>query len=100
MSEKIKLYRPANGTEGDCFYAAWCASCEHERKMREDPDFGDGCQILGATFMFDVTDDSYPKEWRYGDDGRAMCTAYLAERDDNPAVPRCTKTVDMFGDPK
>jgi len=31
-------YRPSNGTEGDCYFAAWCCKCQRDKAMRESMD--------------------------------------------------------------
>lgn len=28
-------YQPSNGTEGECFFDAWCRQCARDRSMRE-----------------------------------------------------------------
>lgn len=95
-----KPYRPANGTEGDFFYGAYCRDCIRERALRADPEgFGLGCPIAGRSFFIcDVNDPAYPKEWIYGADGQPTCTAF--EHDVGQEEARCDKTGDMFGDAK
>lgn len=85
MGEK---YRPSNGTEGAAFISAWCCDCERDKN--ED------CQILAATFRYDVTDPDYPKEWQCGKDG-PCCTAWHPLGEPLP-LPRDEHTVDMFSD--
>ena len=60
-----KLYRPANGTEGMIFMAAFCDRCKLEPT----------CKIMLSTMAYDTTDAEYPTEWRYVDD-KPTCTAY------------------------
>jgi hypothetical protein len=72
-----KLYRPSNGTEGDCFHAKWCAHCEKERMYRQDRD-NDGCQILIWTMAVGIDDDDYPAEW-IEDERGPRCTAFEEE---------------------
>lgn len=86
-------YRPGNGTEGMSFIDHWCGRCTRDQAFREDPDSGDGCPIVAATFAFEVTDPKYPKEW-ISDDKGPRCTAFTTD----PAQPaRCEQTSDMFG---
>ena len=92
MSES---YRPASGTEGADFDDVWCSNCARDAAFRnggcEDPALG--CRILADTFVFQIDDPKYPKEWIYGSDGRPCCTAYT----EDPKLPvRCTQTIDMF----
>lgn len=90
-------YRPSNGTEGADFIDHWCGHCERDREFREDPDAGDGCEIVAATFRFDVNHPDYPKEWIEDEKG-PRCTAFTTD----PARPvRCNRTADMFaGNPQ
>lgn len=96
-------YRPSNGTEGDFFFAGWCTKCARDKHLREDTAFEDTfeggdddlCEILGRTFVYNVEDSEYPKEWQYGKDGQPCCTAFIPKGEPIP-VPRCTLTVDMF----
>lgn len=90
-----KPYRPATGTEGAAFQDYWCGWCARDAAFRDDPDFGEGCQIVADTFVYDIDDPKYPKEWVYDADGRPKCTAFTTD----PKRPvRCDKTRDMFGD--
>lgn len=62
-------YRPSNGTEGDCFFAAWCCKCQRDKAMREGMDVdecddNERCDIIANTMCYDVEDEEYPKEWR------------------------------------
>jgi hypothetical protein len=68
------LYRPSNGTEGECFIETWCAHCQHDEAFRRDE--GDGCPIVAATFCYRVDEPDYPREWTYNDKGRPICTAF------------------------
>lgn len=71
MSEtKTEPYRPSNGTEGEFFYAEWCARCQREAGARK-------CGIIFAAMTYDEDDPEYPKEW--------VCDA-----DSYPGNPRCT----------
>lgn len=86
-------YLPSNGTDGECFIAAWCGKCARDRCVREGVDFDacapeDQCDILTNSFVVEVD------EWVYGDDGVPMCTAFVPAGE--PVKHRCAKTVDMF----
>lgn len=94
MAEK---YRPSNGTEGECFIAAWCDRCEHERLHRETEGNADGCSILTRTMVYEVDEAKYPVEWIIDAEG-PKCTAFVPSGEALPA-PRCTKTPDMFEGP-
>jgi hypothetical protein len=79
-------YRPANGSEGMDFMAAFCERC----RVWVDDDVG--CDINNRVLCFDVTDAEYPKEWvqEKGDVcGRtARCTAFVLD----PARERPLRT--------
>jgi len=68
--EAGKKWRPSNGTEGDLFQQSYCEGCTK--------DVNGDCPIIAATMAFDVDDASYPSEWRYGEDGQPMCSAFVA----------------------
>ena len=61
-------WRPSNGTEGEIFIDSWCGECKRDKNQN--------CPILAATFAHAVTDEAYPKEWQYGDDGQPKCAAF------------------------
>lgn len=85
-------YRPSNGTQGADFQDQWCCHCQRDAAFQADPN-AEGCEIVAATFCYDITDPKYPKEWVYGNDGQPKCTAYT----EDPTCPvRCDKTIDMF----
>ena len=93
-------YRPSNGTEGECFFAAWCFNCQRDKAMREGVDIeecddNERCDIIANTFAYDVEDPEYPVEWQYGKDGQPCCTAFVQAGDPIPA-PRCEHTQDLF----
>lgn len=80
MPSAVKLYRPANGTEGEAFMHAWCDTCEHERPFRENR--GDACEVLRAALVHGVGDDEYPDEWRYHPStGQPMCTRFAPKQE-------------------
>lgn len=69
-------YRPSNGTAGQVFYEDWCARCHREAGGRE-------CKILTATFIYNVDERGYPKEWvqdAQGWPGNPRCTAFEEPR--------------------
>lgn len=70
------LYRPSNGTEGMWFIEKNCMNCihgkyEHTGNIEDNP-----CEILTASFMCDINDPLYPKEWVYDDNDCGCCTAF------------------------
>ena len=83
------------------FFEEWCSNCARDRYMngQADPDYIDDerdyCPIIAKTFAYDVTDDEYPKEWRYGDDGVPMCTAFVEVGKSIPPEPD-TQTLELF----
>lgn len=70
MSGDIESYRPSNGTEGECFVAAFCERCHHDAD-RDNP-----CMILTNAFAYDEDDPEYPKEWVEGGGAGPRCTAF------------------------
>ena len=84
------LYRPSNGTEGECFINDFCGMCERDKDAEE----GEGCPILAATMAYDVDDPKYPREWICTSNG-PKCTAFIPLGDPVPP-PRCEATIDMF----
>lgn len=91
-------YRPSNGSEGEGFLEAYCFHCERDRAFRDTNYEGDGalgCQILAATYRYDVNHPDYPKEW-IEDERGSRCTAFTTD----PTQPtRCDKTMDLFAAP-
>lgn len=87
MSDDEKLYRPSNGSEGECFMAEFCHRCKHDAKFRLTRDGKDGCQILADSLFLGVDDPNYPREWRYDANDRPTCTAFLDEGDDDGREP-------------
>ena len=87
-----RKYRPSNGTEGEDFQEHWCAHCARDAAFRDNPDSGDGCPIVAATFVFQIDEPEYPEEW-IEDDRGPRCTAFTTD----PTLPsRCDKTADLF----
>lgn len=91
-----KPYRPGSGTEGMAFDEQWCDHCARDAAYRDAGDDADpaiACQILSDTFVYDIDDPNYPKEWVYDRNGCPSCTAFTTD----PKCPiRCDKTLDLF----
>ncbi len=68
MADPIRLYRPSNGTEGECFAEDYCYRC-----IANDiaP-----CPILLNTMAYQTTDAEYPREWTFDESGEPVCTAF------------------------
>lgn len=81
MSAELRLYRPSNGSEGDCFHAEYCDRCEHDRAFREGTDPA-GCEIHCRALFLDTKHEDYPREWCYDAADNPVCTAFK-EQDDN-----------------
>lgn len=94
-----KPYRPSCGTEGMAFDEQWCSRCKKDEKFRDtyDSAYGpdDGCQILADTFVYEIDDPKYPKEWIYDADGVPSCTAFSTTEERY----RCRETPDLFATP-
>lgn len=75
-------YRPANGTEGDCFIEYWCGRCLRDQAYRDGT--GDSCPIVAATLALNIDDPDYPKEWIQNEafPYSPRCTAFVAVGDD------------------
>jgi hypothetical protein len=85
-------YRPSNGTAGADFEDRWCSHCSRDAAFRANPDSGDGCPIVAATFAFEIDHPEYPKEWVTNEKG-PRCTAFTTDA----ACPvRCAQTADLF----
>lgn len=72
-----KKYRPSNGSEGDWFCDKFCRNCingkyEHTMDIDDNP-----CEILTASFLFDIYEKEYPKEWVYDSESKPSCTAFV-----------------------
>lgn len=85
MSE-IRPYRPANGSEGDCFTSHFCDRCIHDRAARQG-DYANGCEIYLRSMAFDINDPEYPTEW-VTIDGEPTCTAFMEDGGDEPEPPQ------------
>jgi hypothetical protein len=83
MADKIiELYRPSNGTEGECFISHWCGNCARDKAMSEGLNFDDCddeqvCKIIGDTMHYNIDDPEYPREWNYDASGSPQCTAFI-----------------------
>lgn len=66
-------YRPSNGTEGMIFIENHCDHCIHEFPH---PDKNPKCEIMSASFLYDINHEKYPKEWVYDEKGHPTCTNY------------------------
>lgn len=82
MSE-TKPYQPSNGTEGDIFMGKFCFKCV---KLPHDTAAKNQCNILLHTFVYDIGDQQYPKEW-ISISGKPACTAFK-DRDEANAERR------------
>ena len=70
----------------------WCCQCERDAEFSDmQPELG--CQILAATFAYEVTDPKYPKEWIWKG-GKPVCTAFIELG--KPLPYRCDQTLDLF----
>lgn len=75
-------YMPSNGTEGMMFEAEFCDRCKND-----DEDNQKFCPIHTKALAGEK-----PKEWIYGPDGAATCTAWT-----DPVEPEKT-TTEIFKD--
>lgn len=83
----MRKYRPSNGTEGMCFMEQFCDHCIHERYNQTLNDDDKKCTILSNTMTYDVTDEKYPVEWTYNEQGEPICTAHVRWDWDNNGDP-------------
>lgn len=102
MTNPYQPYRPSSGTEGACFFEAWCCRCARDKAMREGCDIdecddNEKCQIIADTMCYDIDDPKYPKEW-IEDESGPRCTAFIESWEGVPEVD--TKTIDMFNTTK
>lgn len=105
----VRLYQPSNGTEGECFFSAWCCKCDRDAVMGHGKDFDDCgddelCKIIADSMAYKVSDPEYPREWCYGADGYPQCTAFvplgtLASLRVSSVAERDDRTGDMFSEP-
>lgn len=92
-------YRPSNGSEGECFYEAWCMHCANDKPMSEGKDFDECgpeevCTIIAETLAYDIGDPKYPIEWIRDETG-ARCTAFV-EAGSHVPRRRCERTAELF----
>jgi len=71
----MKLYRPANGTEGDLFMEHFCYRCVYE-------DENNGCPIRMLTFITEKEEENYPNQWRYDENDKPRCIAFTQRLSD------------------
>lgn len=64
-----KPYRPANGTEGDCFFEGECLGCIHQTDLNQNHI----CETESLSFWASKDDPLYPIELQYGPDGQPCC---------------------------
>lgn len=72
----VKLYRPSNGVEGLDFQEKFCVKCS-EDDFYNDPN--KNCDILCRTLNYSISEEEYPKEWRYVN-GKPVCTKFKKEK--------------------
>ena len=72
MTIEIKKYRPSNSSEGYGFIDYWCGKCALKGARV--------CSIVDETMFYQVDDPEYPKEWRYDENDRPVCTAFVRYR--------------------
>jgi hypothetical protein len=77
-------WRPANGHEGEVFWAVWCAECA--------ADIDGGCPIFAVAAALRLDDPDYPAEWAIDAAGQPGCAAFRPIG----AVERCAATPDLF----
>ncbi len=71
-----ELFRPPNGTDGMIFSEAFCEQCIHERWIHHQDENRekDKCEIWSNVLIFDVSDNEYPPEWIFNEEGWPVCT--------------------------
>ena len=88
-----KKYCPSNGTEGMAFTDHFCDRCINQHP---DPNHKKQCMILCRAMCYSVSDERFPEEWTYDDNGRPTCTAWKKwdwnndgdpDDPDNPKAP-------------
>ena len=67
--KKPEPYRPSSGTEGADFCAHFCDRCKHNQDQ-DNP-----CNIWMDTWIYEIDEPEYPKEWIY-QNGHPTCTEY------------------------
>ena len=81
-------YRPANGTEGDMFFAGECQDCIHQTLTLYTENH---MCFTEAKSWRDIDDEQYPIELQYGTDGQPCCrrkmTLPTRSKQDNPFIP-------------
>lgn len=72
-----KIYKPANGTEGEEFFNTFCYKCKNYKVVDEVADIED-CWYghIFAAEINEKTDLDYPDEWCYDENDRPTCTDF------------------------
>ena len=70
--KKPEPYRPSSGTEGADFCAHFCDRCKHNQDQ-DNP-----CNIWMDTWIYEIDEPEYPKEWIYKN-GHPTCTKFKAK---------------------
>ncbi len=89
-----KKYCPSNGSEGDWFIGTYCMNCIHEKYSHTLNDDDKKCDLLSNSMLYNVTDEEFPSEWTYDENGKPICTSYSKfdwdrdEDDDRPDKPK------------
>lgn len=68
MKDTSELYRPSNGSCGECFRAVYCDNCKH--------DINHDCGIYLRTLVHNISDPEYPREWIKDGPIKGKCTAF------------------------
>lgn len=104
MSKELagQPYQPSNGTEGACFFEAWCCHCARDKAMSEGKDFdecddNEKCELIANSMAFKPGDAQYPSEWKYDDKGIPCCTAFVEAGSSIPPA-RDDRTLDLFAE--
>ncbi len=66
-------YRPSNGSEGDWFTEKFCERCSRDTFIRGGKV---QCGILDKTYLYDIDDKEYPKQWTHDKEGNPVCTSF------------------------
>lgn len=74
-----KPYRPSNGTEHYLFEEDFCMHCKHYKDNPRIEASDCDLDLLNMTFLHDIDDPEYPKEWVYDKEGYPSCTAFEEE---------------------
>lgn len=75
----MKLYKPANGTEGEWFFNKFCYRCKNYVEDEESGSLDCKLNLIIAAEINNTTDDDYPDEWRYNEKDKPVCTEFIKE---------------------